>query len=124
GAICVVTDRALLVGPDNGLLSLAAGDARRIVELTDERFFLTPRSATFHGRDVFAPVAAALATGTDPGALGPAASDMGRLSVAAVVPVPEGLRGQVIYVDRFGNLTTNISEEALAAFPRPHLSIS
>ena len=123
-ALCVVTDRALLVGPDNGLLSLAAGGARRIVELTDERFFLSPRSATFHGRDVFAPVAAALATGTDPGTLGRAASDMERLSVPVAVPVPEGLRGQVIYVDRFGNLTTNITEEALAAFPRSHLSIS
>jgi len=123
-ALCVATDRALLVGPDNGLLSLAAGVVRRIVELTEERFFLSPRSATFHGRDVFAPVAAALATGTDPGALGPTVSDMERLSIPAPAPVPEGLRGQIIYVDRFGNLTTNIAEEALAAFPRSNLSIS
>jgi len=122
-ALCVVTDRALLVGPDNGLLSLAA-DARRVVELTEERFFLSRRSATFHGRDVFAPVAAALATGTDPGALGRAVSDMERLSVPAPASGPEGLRGQVIYVDRFGNLTTNITDDALAAFPRSHLSIT
>ena len=58
-ALCVETDTAVLVGPDNGLFSLVAPApaVRRIVELTEERFFLTPRSATFHGRDVFAPVA-------------------------------------------------------------------
>src|SRR4030095_2049275 len=52
-ALCVETETALLVGPDNGLLSLAAPpeSVRRIVELTDERFLLAPRSGTFHGRD-------------------------------------------------------------------------
>jgi len=123
-ALCVVTERALLVGPDNGLLSLAAADAHRVVELTEERFFLSPPSATFHGRDVFAPVAAALATGTDPGALGPAVSDMERLEIPPVDSVPAGLRGQIIYVDHFGNLTTNITDVALAAFPRSDLSIT
>ena len=123
-ALCVVTERELLVGPDNGLLSLAAAGARHIIELTEERFFLSPRSVTFHGRDVFAPVAAALATGTVPGALGPAVSDMERLDIPLVAAVSGGLRGQVIYVDRFGNLTTNIAEEALAAFSRSDVSIS
>ena len=123
-ALCVVTETAVLVGPDNGLLSLAAFEAQRIVALADERFFLTPRSATFHGRDVFAPVAAALATGTEPAALGPAVSDMERVSLPSAVPGAAGISGQVIYVDRFGNLTTNISDAALAAFSRPDLSIS
>ncbi len=123
-ALCVVTDRGLLVGPDNGLLSLVEGDVRRIVELTDERFFLSPRSATFHGRDVFAPVAAALATGTEPAALGPTVSRMERLDVPRPVSAGDGLRGQVIYVDRFGNLTTNVTETDLRAFPRSDLCIS
>ncbi len=115
-ALCIETDAALLVGPDNGLLSLAAPPAavRRIVELADERFFVTPRSRTFHGRDVFAPVAAALATGTDPGALGPTRAELVRLTL----PEPERqgtmLRAQVIYVDRFGNLVTNVPGDALA----------
>jgi S-adenosylmethionine hydrolase len=114
-ALCVETDRALFVGPDNGVLSLAAPepDVRRIVELADERFFLEPCSRTFHGRDVFAPVAAALATGIDPAALGPERPDLERL----VLPEPERLgqavSGEVIYVDRFGNLTTNIGPDVL-----------
>src|SRR5262249_4983748 len=64
-ALCVETDTAVLVGPDNGLFSLLAPPpaVRRIVELTEERFFLTPRSATFHGRDGYAPRACALRPG-------------------------------------------------------------
>jgi len=122
--ICVETDAALFVGPDNGLFSLAAPAARtrRVVHLTDERFFLAPRSATFHGRDVFAPVAAALATGTPPAALGPAVTDPVRIAVPAVEAAPGRLRGLVLYVDRFGNLVTNIEAAALAAFPRQEVS--
>ncbi len=110
-ALCVETTGALLVGPDNGLLSLAAppGEIRRIVHLTEERFFLSPRSATFHGRDVFAPVAAALAAGTPVEKLGSEARDMQRLDLPPVVREPHALRGQVIYVDHFGNLATNVS---------------
>jgi hypothetical protein len=124
--LCVETARALLVGPDNGLLSLAAPapEVRRIVHLTDTRYFLAPTSATFHGRDVFAPVAAALATGTAPAALGTQVADMQRLELPPVERAGGRLRGTVVYVDRFGNLITNVSEEALAPFPRSHLSIS
>jgi S-adenosylmethionine hydrolase len=123
GALCVETDTATLVGPDNGLLSLAAPPAsvRRIVELAEERFFLAPRSATFHGRDVFAPVAAALATGTDPDDLGPRRSDLVRLTLPEPVRRGSALHGQVIYVDRFGNLVTNLPGHA---FPRDAVSIS
>src|SRR5579885_932533 len=110
--ICIETDTALFVAPDNGLCSLAAPPerTRRVIHLTEERFFLAPRSTTFHGRDVFAPVAAALATGTLPEALGPAVTDPGRL------------RGAVLYVDQFGNLVTNIEAAQLAAFPRRAVS--
>lgn len=122
-ALCVETATATLVGPDNGLLSLAAPPAsvRRVVELTEERFFLTPRSATFHGRDVFAPVAAALATGTDPDAFGPRRPTIERLTLPEPVRRGRALHGQVIYVDRFGNLVTNLSGHA---FPRDAVSIS
>ncbi len=113
-ALCVEIDRALLVGPDNGLLSLAAPRmaVRRIVELTDERFFLSPRSRTFHGRDVFAPVAAALATGTDPDALGPRREDLVRLALPEPSRHGNAVHGEVIYVDRFGNLVTNVPPDA------------
>lgn len=109
-AICVVTATGFFVGPDNGVLSLAAPPATRtaVHALADDRFFLSPRSRTFHGRDVFAPVAAALATGTLPSALGPPVTDPTEL----VLPEPrtQGTRivGEVVYVDHFGNLVTNI----------------
>jgi S-adenosylmethionine hydrolase len=115
-AICVATTAGtLLVGPDNGVLSLAAppDSVAKVVHLTQERFFLSPRSATFHGRDVFAPVAAALANGTDPAALGPAIGDIERLALPPVARSAGSLTGQVIYVDHFGNLTTNVAESDL-----------
>ena len=115
-AICIETDRACFVGPDNGLLSLAAPAERtiRVVEITNERYLLVPRSHTFHGRDVFAPAAAALATGVVPGALGPERSDVVRITLP--VPVRDGrtIRGEVVYVDTFGNLATNIEATMLA----------
>jgi S-adenosylmethionine hydrolase len=97
------------------VLSLAAPPdvVAGVVQLTDERFFLSPRTATFHGRDVFAPVAAALANGTDPSALGPRIPDMQRLDVPSVSRSAGSLRGEVIYVDHFGNLTTNVEEHDL-----------
>jgi hypothetical protein len=124
--LCVETARALLVGPDNGLLSLAAppADVRRILHLTNEAFFLSPRSHTFHGRDVFAPAAAALAAGTLPTALGVEVSAMARLELPPVISESDALRGQVIYIDHFGNLCTNIPETALTAFPGRELSIT
>jgi S-adenosylmethionine hydrolase len=95
-----------------------------VIHLREERFFLSPRSTTFHGRDVFAPVAAALAAGTPPTALGPEVPDMVRLTLPAVRREGDALRGEVIYVDAFGNLCTNLDAEALDAFPARALSIS
>jgi hypothetical protein len=124
--LCVETTRALLVGPDNGVLGLAApaADVRRIVHLSDPRFLLPAPSATFHGRDVFAPVAAALATGTAPDTLGSEVPSMQRVDLPPVVREGRRLTGQVIYVDHFGNLVTNVPGEALATFPRGDVSIS
>jgi hypothetical protein len=115
--LCIETDTMVLVGPDNGLLSLAAppDDVRRIIEPTEERFFLGPRSATFHGRDVFAPVAAAIASGTPLEALGPTRDDLVRLTMPAAVREGRGLRGTIIYVDHFGNLVTSLPASRLPA---------
>ena len=116
-AICIETPAARFVGPDNGLLSLAVppADVRRVVEITNERHLLSPRSRTFHGRDVFAPAAAALAAGVPPSELGPDVDGLVRLDVPA--PVRDGgvLRGQVAYADGFGNLATNIDAASLPA---------
>jgi len=113
--ICVETPAGFLVGPDNGLLSLAAPRdvIRRIVHLTEERFFLAPRSATFHGRDVFAPVAAVLASGTSVSALDIETDAMQRLAVPSPDEDGRRLSGEVVYIDHFGNLVTNVGTENL-----------
>jgi S-adenosylmethionine hydrolase len=124
--LCVATARACFVGPDNGLLSLAAAadGVRCIVEPTDPRCMLSPRSATFHGRDVFAPVAAALATGTPPESLGPPVTDMVRLALPEAAIAGDELRGEVIYVDHFGNLVTNIRADQLGGFTGAAVSVT
>jgi S-adenosylmethionine hydrolase len=103
----------VFVGPDNGVLSWAArgvGGPRRAYELTNADLWLEPISATFHGRDVFAPVAAHLANGLDLGAVG----DEVDLDTLVTLPQPTrrvregGAEGEVLTVDRFGNIQLSI----------------
>lgn len=123
-----------LVGPDNGLLSLAlrrlagraglqlaeatdlllAGGPLEVVELAESRFWRLPVSPTFHARDIFGPVAAHLARGVPLADLGPAVDRL----ISLPWPAPEllgggAVRGRVVHVDRFGNLTTNLPGETL-----------
>jgi len=111
---------SLLVGPDNGLLlgALEADPAVAAVELSEPRFWRTPApSATFHGRDVFAPVAAHLARGVALELLGPAVALDSLVSVELPPwrPVPGGAEGAVQAVDRFGNLISNVPGTVLSA---------
>jgi S-adenosylmethionine hydrolase len=110
-AIAVEAGGRWFVGPDNGLFTgiYDREPGWRAWQLTEDRFFEHPVSATFHGRDVFAPVAAALANGVAPAELGAQIEDPVRLAWAAVRVDPERIRGEVIHVDRFGNLVTNVS---------------
>jgi S-adenosylmethionine hydrolase len=105
------------VGPDNGVLSLAIADdaTRRIVELGERRFARPSVSRTFEGRDRFAPAAGWLARGTDLSAFGPAIPDPVMLNVPAPIVSAAEIRGEVLRVDRFGNLITNIRERMLDA---------
>ncbi|MCI4335877.1 MAG: SAM-dependent chlorinase/fluorinase [Thermoplasmata archaeon] len=106
-------DGSRLVGPDNGLLSLLAdrlggGTAYR---LEPERIGLkVVPSATFEGRDLFAPAAALLARGKDPSTMGNPVPYT-RLALPLPVASPGGARGEVLHVDRFGNLITNVPSE-------------
>lgn len=105
-------DRHLFVAPDNGVLSLvyAREERRAVRHVTSEHYFLQPRSNTFHGRDIFSPVAAALAKGVDPDRFGDEITDYVRFAAPRPKPVDERtLRGVVLKADRFGNLITNIS---------------
>jgi S-adenosyl-L-methionine hydrolase (adenosine-forming) len=125
-AILVETQNAFFIGPDNGLLSLAAPTEAivRIMHLANTRYFLSPRSQTFHGRDVFAPVAAHLSLGITPETFGPFVTTMERLTLPAVECEETRLTGRVIAVDHFGNLVTNITEADLLPFPRKELWVS
>jgi len=116
------------VGPDNGVLAWGLADpAAQVRELTAADWFRRPVSRTFHGRDVFAPVAARLASGAPFERVGALVADPVRLEprppglgMAAAPPGASGeLLGRVMYVDRFGNALTNLTEDDLAdAFPR------
>jgi S-adenosyl-L-methionine hydrolase (adenosine-forming) len=114
--------RHLFVAPDNGILGwvLAAVGRAEVRAIADPRLMRHPVSATFHGRDVFAPAAANLALGYPFARVGPRVADPVRPSLPrpALEPGP-ALRGQVVWVDRFGNLITNVDGEALAALGAP-----
>lgn len=111
-AIAARADGRWLVGPDNGLLTDAAGEAEveELRELDPERVGLEPLSDTFHGRDLFAPAAARLAAGSPPRTLGRELDPRSALRLQRARPVREGGRalGEVRHVDRFGNLVTNV----------------
>jgi S-adenosylmethionine hydrolase len=109
-------DGHVFVGPDNGLLALLEEMAGplRVRAITATRYFLHPVSATFHGRDIFAPVAAHLSLGAEVAAFGDVIEDYARLAFPR--PVSSGMSsvtGKVLHVDRFGSLVTNISRADL-----------
>ena len=114
-AIVVKARKYLFVGPDNGLLVLAArrDGLEAVYAVENEALFLPKVSRTFHGRDIFAPVAARLALGLSPSEVGPEVSDYVVPSFAE--PRAEGgvAIGEVMHIDGFGNIITNIPEELL-----------
>jgi S-adenosylmethionine hydrolase len=106
-----------VVCPDNGVISLVNRDQplEKIAIVRNERYFLRPTvSTTFHGRDILAPVAAHLARGLDVGVLGPQPEKIRLLEIPQPRPDADGsLVGEVIHVDRFGNLVSNVRADAL-----------
>jgi S-adenosylmethionine hydrolase len=124
--ILVTTDRHHFVAPDNGVLSLVYAREERVHvrHITAEHYYLQPLSNTFHGRDIFAPVAAYLAKGVDPAKFGEEITDFVRFHAPKPKAMEgETLRGVVLKVDRFGNLVTNITPQdapmLFAADPTP-----
>ena len=116
--ICLAALGMLFVGPDNGLFTpiLSADAQARAYLLENKRFFRENVSDTFHGRDIFAPVAAHLACGLDPSELGPVVPDPIRLSWQVAKEENGELVGQVVGADSFGNLCTNLRREQVEAF--------
>lgn len=114
-AIVVVCEGALLVGPDNGLLIPAATTLglKEVREITNPKLTAKDVSSTFHGRDVFAPVAAHLLTGAKIKDVGPILKDFVKLDFGEPVETKDGLEGVVITNDRFGNIITNLPRKVV-----------
>ena len=114
-AILVSADNQYFIGPDNGVFSLIyERDPNAVVRhITSEHYFLRPISPTFHGRDIFAPVAAWLAKNSQPEAFGEPITDFTRF----VLPKPKSsdgaLKGVILRADNFGNLMTNVTADDL-----------
>jgi len=113
-ALAVRAHDQWFVGPDNGLLehAIAAPDAE-VHALTETRWFRSPVSRTFHGRDVFAPVAAHIACGVPLASFGPRIGDPVRLPLHTPTPASGGLTGHIVFIDRFGNALTDLTAAAI-----------
>ena len=123
--ILVVGDQHYFIGPDNGVFSLVyeVEPYIRVYHLTETHFFLSEISTTFHGRDIFAPVAAWLAKGVEPAQMGEVIEDFVRIPIPRPIAIEEKtMKGVVLYVDRFGNLITNFTRESLAGLLGEDLS--
>jgi S-adenosylmethionine hydrolase len=112
-AIVLQKEKYSFVGPDNGVFTwvLSREERGSAYEITEPNFFITPLSDTFHGRDIFAPVAGHLSLGLEPRFLGPRAGEL--LTIDWPSPrLSKGTLGAIIlWADSFGNLITNVSRE-------------
>lgn len=117
----VGTDRAILyvetqgqrlLVPDNGCWTALVQPTLplTVIRLAEPRYWRPQVSTTFHGRDIFAPVAGHLTLGVDPRQLGPRVHDWVKLATAVPVQAGESILGEVVFIDKFGNLITNIPE--------------
>jgi S-adenosyl-L-methionine hydrolase (adenosine-forming) len=120
GIVYLRTEKQQYLAPDNGLLSLLArrDPPRMIRALVDQQYWLQPLSATFHGRDIMAPVAARLSLGLDPEKLGPRLEQLVELQWPEAHAVPGKIEGCISAIDSFGNLITNITSEQLSQAPQ------
>ena len=113
--IAIETNRSLYVGPDNGLLipAATAEEIRHVYELTNHSLMRSPVSSTFQGRDIFSPVAANLALGLQPKEVGREIMDYVKLSFAGAKYEGRGFVCEILHIDEFGNVITNIPQKEL-----------
>jgi S-adenosylmethionine hydrolase len=115
--IIVVTESFYFIGPDNGVFTLIYQEAERIRvhHLTATHYYLPNPGPTFHGRDIFAPVAGWLAKGIPSGNFGEEITDYVKLNIPVAKATANGIEGHVVHIDRFGNLITNITYKDIMA---------
>lgn len=109
--ILIETERYCFIGPDNGLFSMVQEKIRHIYQLKNARFFRPQVSNTFHGRDVFSPVAAHLSRGVDPKHFGPVLKKCHSLEIFKVVHSKTEIRAHIVAIDKFGNAITSLTQE-------------
>lgn len=124
--IVIESERSLFVGPDNGIFTLAlkGQEIKRIVKLSNDAYHLKPTSTTFHGRDIFAPVAAHLSLGVPVQKLGNPVKDYYRLDWPQIIKAEGAIQGEIVYIDGFGNIITNIYEDDLKTIPSEQVVVS
>jgi S-adenosylmethionine hydrolase len=116
--ILLVTQNYFFVGPDNGLFTLVAQreKVKQVVVLTQKKYFLPGVSQTFHGRDIFAPVAAHLSLGTKPNVFGYRINSIEEIGFQNPIIKGGKLSGEIVHIDTFGNLVSNVDKEKLFRF--------
>jgi S-adenosylmethionine hydrolase len=124
--LLIEADCNYFIGPDNGILSLALEGKTpgRMVHLSNPAFHRQPTSRTFHGRDIFAPAAAHLSLGVPPVNFGEPLDSFVHLTLARIVRRERQIGGEIIYIDGYGNLFTNVSEHDLTGLPNSGLAIA
>jgi len=122
-ALLLEAEGHCFIGPDNGLFShiLARSKTWRATQLTEGKYFLATESPTFQGRDLFAPVAAWVSTGLEPSAFGGPVDRLERFPVPEPAVQTDRIAGEIVHIDRFGNVLTNIRREHLAGLRDPHV---
>ena len=115
------------IGPDNGVLTPALDQKSRAYEINNPKYYLKKVSNTFHGRDIFAPVAAWIASGIPASKMGPRLLKPTRLELPEALQKDKQIKGEIIYIDHFGNATTNIPadliDETFASSDKIEISI-
>jgi len=119
-AILVRTKNYIFIGPDNGVLSFALKEERplEIIEISNDKYFLKTVSSTFHGRDIFAPVCAHISKKEDIRKFGRPRGMLQTLDLPKVRISSRQLWGEIIYIDRFGNLVSNIDKQTISIFTK------
>ncbi len=117
-ALIIKTKNYIFIGPDNGILSLAAKEdgIEKIVAIENKKYFFKNVSSTFHGRDIFAPVCGWVLKNVNLKKFGPQVKTIKNLSIAQPKVSQDIISAEIIYIDRFGNLITNISLETFKKF--------
>lgn len=123
--ILIKTKDYYFIGPDNGVLSLAAEKEKieGMIYLDNFEFYISPVSNTFHGRDIFAPVAAEITKGISYRLFGRAVGDYKKINLPKIKVNPHSILAEIIYIDRFGNLITNIPQDLEGKFRNPTIKI-